>query len=373
MLASTAALDSIVAATIAAVAAAALLVTLLVRRYRGACTKRAARDRAATPVLSVNYHAHRKCNYNCHFCFHTELTSHIEPVARAKRALRLLRERGMEKLNFSGGEPLLEAEWLGELVTFAKRDLGLESVSIVTNGSRLTEEWMDRFAAFIDIIAVSCDSFDEKTCRRLGRMERDVKVKGRPQREIVFAVRDMCRRHGVIFKVNSVITSINVDEDNTETIADLAPARWKVFQMLLVDGENDGDGAKDQARRKRASRLTVSDEKFDDYVRRHRDVLGDVVVPESNTDMRASYWLLDEHLRFLDCSTGGKKPSVCLLEDPDLAIVQANFDVDAFRRRRGEYEWSRADLAARDAANSGDAASGCGGGGAETRDIEDMF
>lgn len=57
--------------------------------------------------VSVNYHFSRKCNFQCGFCFHTELTSHVEPLDEMKRGLTLLKEAGMRKINFAGGEPLL--------------------------------------------------------------------------------------------------------------------------------------------------------------------------------------------------------------------------------------------------------------------------
>lgn len=54
---------------------------------------------------------------------------------------------GMEKINFSGGEPFLQdrGEYLGELVRFCKEDLGLPSVSIVSNGSLIRERWFVKY------------------------------------------------------------------------------------------------------------------------------------------------------------------------------------------------------------------------------------
>jgi len=39
----------------------------------------------------------------------------------AKRGLRLLKDEGMKKLNFAGGEPFLYPEFLGKLVQFCKQ------------------------------------------------------------------------------------------------------------------------------------------------------------------------------------------------------------------------------------------------------------
>ncbi|KAK5008120.1 Radical S-adenosyl methionine domain-containing protein 2, partial [Elasticomyces elasticus] len=68
-----------------------------------------------TVPVSVNYHFTRKCNKTCGFCFHTEKSSFVESKENAQRGLRLLKEAGMRKVNFAGGEPFLYPKFLGEL------------------------------------------------------------------------------------------------------------------------------------------------------------------------------------------------------------------------------------------------------------------
>ena len=43
------------------------------------------------------------------------------------------------KVNFSGGEPFIidRGNYLGEMVRFCKEDLDMESVTVVTNGSKV--------------------------------------------------------------------------------------------------------------------------------------------------------------------------------------------------------------------------------------------
>lgn len=104
-----------------------------------------------TPVSvpkSVNWHFTRQCNYHCGFCFHTAKTSFCLPSSKegleeSKHCLSRLRDAGMQKLNFSGGEPFLHPKALGKLVRFCKQDLCLESVTIVSNGSKITREWFE--------------------------------------------------------------------------------------------------------------------------------------------------------------------------------------------------------------------------------------
>ncbi|KAM3067004.1 hypothetical protein ACMFMG_011786 [Clarireedia jacksonii] len=104
-----------------------LLITILLQKGN---------SKPVSPVpISVNYHFTRKCNYECGFCFHTAKTSYILSAEEAKRGLSLLKKAGMKKLNFAGGEPMMYPKFVGELAKYCKTELGLESVSIVTNGS----------------------------------------------------------------------------------------------------------------------------------------------------------------------------------------------------------------------------------------------
>jgi radical S-adenosyl methionine domain-containing protein 2 len=131
---------------------------------------------AEIPV-SINYYFSRKCNYECGFCFHTEKISSIFSLNEAKRGMKLLKEAGMKKFNFAGGKPFLYPVFMREFLRYGKRKLGIESINIVSNGSKITEKFLRENAAFINILAISCDSFDLETNIKIGkgRSEKNVK------------------------------------------------------------------------------------------------------------------------------------------------------------------------------------------------------
>ncbi|XP_075413265.1 S-adenosylmethionine-dependent nucleotide dehydratase RSAD2 isoform X1 [Tenrec ecaudatus] len=293
-----------------------------------------AEDLPITPT-SVNYHFTRRCNYKCGFCFHTAKTSFVLPLVEAKRGLLLLKDAGMEKINFSGGEPFIHdrGEYLGELVKFCKVDLQLPSVSIVSNGSLIRESWFQHYGDYLDILAISCDSFNEQVNVLIGRGQ------GKKNHvETLQRLRRWCRDYRVAFKINSVINRFNVDEDMNEQIRALNPVRWKVFQCLLIDGENSGDDAL-----REAERFVISDEEFDGFLDRHKEV--SCLVPESNQKMKDSYLILDEYMRFLNCKNGRKDPSKSILDvGVEAAIKCSGFDEKMFLTRGGKYVWSKADL-----------------------------
>lgn len=282
-------------------------------------------------VESVNYHFHRECNYACAFCFHTAKNKDIETLPNIQRGLQQLKQAGMKKLNFSGGEPFLHPQLLGEMCKYSKTQLKLESVSIVSNGSKITKRWLERYGRYVDMIAISCDSFNEETNIKIGRGKGD-------HLSQLQKISQWCQEYQIWFKINTTITSLNYMEDMVDAITLLNPKRWKVFQVLIVIGENDGAASA----KRDAKHLTVTTEEFYSFIHRHRECHP---VDEDNSKMRASYIILDEKMRFLDCSSGGKIPSSSILDvGVENALKEIRFDGENFIARGGKYEWSRIDV-----------------------------
>ncbi|KAK2756415.1 hypothetical protein FQN54_005307 [Arachnomyces sp. PD_36] len=286
-----------------------------------------------TPV-SVNYHFSRKCNFECGFCFHTAKTSHVEHIDNMKRGLKLLKNAGMKKINFAGGEPLLYPAILSQLVEFCKAELKLESVSIVTNGSKLTERFLQKSAQYIDIIAVSCDSFKEDVNVKIGRGKGDHLAQVRK-------VSKLCKEYNVKFKLNTVVNRYNFDEDMNDGVRELAPFRWKCFQVLIIEGENDSDKTL-----RDASRFAISDEEYQRFCDTHSQ--NKAFVAESNKVMKSSYLILDEYMRFLNKGTGDPTESI-LKVGVRKAMENVKWDTESFHERGGIYDWTK-----------GESGTGCG-------------
>lgn len=276
--------------------------------------------------VSVNYHLTRQCNYSCVFCFHTATTSHVEPLENAKKAMALLKVAGMKKINFAGGEPFMNPDFLGKLAKYCKEVLNLESVSIVTNGSKVTPAWLAQYAKHIDIMAVSCDSFDEDTNKKIGRGTGKHLEKFKQ-------LSKSCKKYGIMFKVNTVVCSYNYNEDMNAAIQAMDPVRWKCFQVLVVPEENGGAGTL-----RDATDVTISNEQFKLFCDKHK--ANGCFVPEGNDVMASSYLLLDEHLCFLN--KGVKEKTKSILEvGVEEALKDVYWDERGFHERGGEYEWTK--------------------------------
>ncbi len=230
---------------------------------------------------------------------------------------------------------------MGELARYCKRELRLPFVSVITNGSLVTRDWLRQYRGCLDVLGVSCDSFDEATNIALGRTTARTGSHLARVRQLA----RWCAEERLPLKLNTVITALNAQEDMRAAVAELAPVRCKIFQLLQLRGENTGAGAL-----RDAAHLAVDDAAFAAFVQRHvapdgrlRTASGGTAAVtaaavEGNAAMQSSYLLLDERMRFLDCSAGGKAPGPSLLDVGVAAAVRhAGFDEAAFLARGGDW------------------------------------
>ena len=279
----------------------------------------------ALQVLSVNYHLLKPCNMRCKHCFVTDL-----PTQLSKENSILLVDRiaefGFEKINFAGGEPTL-CPWLPDLI---ERTKGYGMVtSIVTNGSKITSQYLDDLNGNLDWIGLSIDTVDPEKLIRLGRaIGGTIPITEEKYLDIIGEI----KRHEIRLKINTVVTSVTWEEDFTPFIRLAEPERWKLFQALPVKGQNDLHIAD----------FVITTAQFEAYVQRNRIVEDDgiSVIPESNEAMTESYVMVDPAGRFFDNAQGFYRYSTPILEvGVAEALKQVSIDPERFRQRGGEYDW----------------------------------
>ena len=278
-----------------------------------------------TKIISVNYHFTRKCNFNCGFCFHTQKNIEKLPIEDSYRGLQILKEYGVKKVNFAGGEPFTESKYLGELIKKCKEDLKIEKISIVTNGSLVKKKFFEDFGKYIDVFGVSCDSFNKETNIKIGRGKKGDNVKK------LFDIRDWCKEYNIKFKLNTVVCNLNKDENMVEYIKKLNPDRWKCFQVLMVKGENE-----DSTKLRDVTKFQITDDEFNKFIERHKEIK--CLIPESNNTMKSSYLILDEKMRFLDKGDGEEFMSESILDvGVEKALEKIKYDEEEFKKRGGDY------------------------------------
>ena len=141
-----------------------------------------------------------------------------------------------------------------------------------------------------------------------------------------------CRSRGIRMKLNTVVCKPNLDDDMSELVLKLRPERWKIFEVLPVEGQNDGD----------VDDLLLDEGEFQSWVDRHAWIADEGIqfVPESNELMRGSYAMMDALGRFYSNSEGGHAYGPSILEIGVLEAWEQNcFFEDRFHDRGGVYEW----------------------------------
>ncbi|MCW7471252.1 viperin family antiviral radical SAM protein [Leptospira kanakyensis] len=276
--------------------------------------------------ITVNFHLTKNCNFRCGFCFaHFKQSSHLE-IEKTASIVREIKKSGFRKINFAGGEPLLYKNF--ESLLLVSKEIGLIT-SMISNGSRITKSWVNNNAHNLDILGISCDSAKPETLRQIGRGDGSSIDH---TKKIFSWITDYNEKSGrrVFKKLNSVVSKFNWNENMSEYVASLNIDRWKVFQVLKIEGENDH----------KFSEFETDENEFNFFLKNHKELakFGLKIVPENNSAMTNSYLMVNPDGCFY-YNHNGKY----LLSDPILdvgietALKQIHFSKDKFKKREGFY------------------------------------
>ena len=266
----------------------------------------------------------------CKFCFATfqdvkqaYLPKGHLPREEAVAVVRELAAAGFAKITFAGGEPTL-CPWLPILIRTAKA-AGMTTM-LVTNGSKLTDAHLGNLQESLDWIAVSIDSLHSETNLQNGRA-----IAGRTP----LAVDDYLdlitriKSFGYKLKINTVVCSTNFREDFRSFIRHINPARWKVFQVLPIRGQNDAC----------IDDFAITDDQFRHFLDFHHGI--NCLVPETNEIIKGSYVMVDPAGRFFDDVGGEHHYSRPILDAGwKTAIGDVDYDGGKFLARGGLYRFT---------------------------------
>jgi len=273
-------------------------------------------------IESANLHINGACNYDCIFCFARNLVQETTTPDEWEPILRSLKTNGITKVNFAGGEPTLHPQFI-QLCELSKK-IGF-TVSVVTNGSKIDERLMRRMRGCVDWIGLSVDSPENEVEKQLGRQ-----CKGVDHIQNVISVAKMAKENGIKVKLNITVVRQSWNQDFSDLIQKVSPARVKGFQVLRIEGENDD----------RDDECSITEEEWTHFVRNHEDIVlsnGERIVFEGGCDMIDSYLMLDPKGQIIK-NTGNKQSFV-----PHSVITAGGFsaavDVEKYHRRGAVYDW----------------------------------
>lgn len=165
---------------------------------------------------TASFHIVKPCNMRCKFCYATFEDMHVISQLSKEDSftiLKKLKDAGLEKITFAGGEPLLY-KYLIEVIEYSK-EIGLVT-SIITNGSLLTDKLLEKLQDKLDWIGLSIDSLNDETNVKIGRTYK----KKTNYLELVSKI----KLYGFKLKINTVVNRYNEGESMQEFIDAVDPS-----------------------------------------------------------------------------------------------------------------------------------------------------
>lgn len=179
-----------------------------------------------------------RCDLRCIYCMSERMRfvprDELLSLEELDRLCAAFVERGVRRLRFTGGEPLVRRGFI-DLLNSVKRHLGagLEEITVTTNGVQLAAFAQPLFDAGVRRVNVSVDSLDRDTFKRISRRDR------LPQ---VLDGIDVAERVGLKVKINTVA----LKHDNAHELPEMIKwAHARGFDITLIEtmplGEIDED------------------------------------------------------------------------------------------------------------------------------------
>lgn len=225
---------------------------------------------------NFNLHLTDLCNYRCKYCFVKKEKSFLS-LDECKCVVDnisnyLLNNNIVDgKINLAGGEPTT-CKYLQDVIDYIVFK-GIK-VTLISNGSMLTEQFIESNRHKLHMIGLSVDSIKDSTNVIIGRY-------GCGKRKALDynKVKELClliKEKGILLKINTVVSKLNLNEDILQLLEDVRPNRLKFLQMIPFDEYSRS--------------ITVSDAEFSAYLKKYQ---GFEFVPEYSADIASSYLIVD--------------------------------------------------------------------------------
>ena len=124
-------------------------------------------DKYNRPIISLRISITNRCNINCLYCHHDGMNPSDNEITSDEifKVLKIAKSLGVEKIRFSGGEPLIRKD----IVEIIKKTASLDfkDISITTNGTLLDEYAEDLFKAGLNRVNISFDTLNPDTYKKI--------------------------------------------------------------------------------------------------------------------------------------------------------------------------------------------------------------
>lgn len=277
----------------------------------------------------INYHITDACNYTCRYCF-ADFRMNDLPLADAKKVIDSIdtyfRENGIEngRINIAGGEPLMYRHLDAIIDYISEKSI---KVSIITNGSRLTEERIAAWSGKVSMIGISVDAITPEADYHIGRCD---SCKRTNSLEHLTKIASAIHEAGIKLKINTVVSKANLGEDMLSVYKALKPDRLKLIYIHVVRNVNEWPETME---------LIPSIGEYNEFVEKNRYEENCELVLEKPLDMQNSYFMINPHGEvYINCFGLEKKYGNSIYEPLSEIFSRLPFDKSKFDLRYEDEE-----------------------------------
>lgn len=249
------------------------------------------------------------CNFHCKFCF-APFASKVLPFDSLLQIIcKIAESKSCSAINFAGGEPTVYNR-LSELIKFAHK-CGLKC-SLITNGYNLDDNLLKNILPYITKIGLSVHSFNEETKKAMMSCTNNLNTLTNYQ------LSEICDKitasgYDCKIKVNTVVCSLNKDENMVSRIKQLPIDQWKILRCQ----ENTRD-----------SSMLVSNDAFLNFCRNNKGFDGTTI----EDDMHNTYIIVNPQGDLVSSITYKKYGNV-LHDDVDMLLTKYPLRIDKYNER----------------------------------------
>lgn len=192
-------------------------------------------DNYNRPIISLRISITNRCNINCLYCHHDGMLPSEKEMSPDEifQILEIAKSLGVEKIRFSGGEPLIRKDIIDIVEKTAS--LNFKDVSITTNGIFLAKYAEDLFKAGLNRINISFDTLDPETYKIITTKDYLDDVKKGILKAVEVGLNPV--------KLNMVVMK-GINDNEVIEMFDFAKNNGMVLQLIeLMKSENCNDNA----------------------------------------------------------------------------------------------------------------------------------
>ena len=184
-------------------------------------------------VIDITYNCNAKCVY-CQWGNNKTKGRINQPDNYIFISRKYLQHLNIERVVFSGGEPLLRKDFENIISYYKKQNI--KSIIAITNGILLDEDILRKIVNYgITGIAFSIDSFDENTALKTRAY---TKKQLKTIKSNFIKVCSLKQKYNLELGINTVISSANIQNNQLEKLIEYVnhfPLDWIKFQPIFED------------------------------------------------------------------------------------------------------------------------------------------